>query len=147
MRRLQAQRPVPPLPPRQLPPRQPAFQQPRPVGHHGPSSTADGAQAAADLTGARAAGLAAARPSLSAPLDAGVRRLNVLPRPGPAAASNFACRGARPARSLAVHGLRQPAHVVQVPLPLLRLRSSSQLLKARASSSSWWRFSSSGCKL
>ena len=30
---------------------------------------------------------------------------------------------------LAVHGLRQPAHVVQVPLPLLRL-------KARASSSS-----------
>ena len=38
---------------------------------------------------------------------------------------------------LAVHGLRQPAHVVQVPLPLCAcLRSPSQLLKARASSSS-----------
>ena len=57
--------------------------------------------------------------------------------------------GARVAqlRDLAVHGLRQPAHVVQVPLFFwASRRSPSQLLKARASSSSRWRFSSSGCR-
>ena len=49
-------------------------------------STADGAQAAADLTGVGAAGLAAAQAFRSQlPQDAAEYvRLNVLPRPGPA---------------------------------------------------------------
>ena len=39
---------------------------------------------------------------------------------------------------LAVHGLRQPAHVVQVPLPLLRLPASASA--AAAASCSWGTF-------
>ena len=90
-------------------------------------STADGAQAAADLIGAGAAGLAAAQAFRSQlPQDAAEYvRLDVLPRPGQAQPPpQIIGQPSDVERFLDEAGQR--AHVVQVPLPLLRLPALAQ---------------------
>ena len=78
-------------------------------------SAADGAQAAADLVGAGAAGLAAAQLIEAV----GPKRLHLLLRNFARCAFHAPALGARVAqlRDLAVHCLRQPAHVPGAAAP------------------------------